>query len=700
VSNTPEAAEGTHPYTNRLASETSPYLLQHAHNPVDWYPWGSEALERAKREDHPIFLSIGYSACHWCHVMERESFENLAIAEQLNRDFIAIKVDREERPDLDEVYMAAVQAMTGSGGWPMSVFLTPDLQPFYGGTYFPPSDTHGLPGFPRVLAGVADAYRTRREEVASQAAMLARHLREQLAVPPGGADPQRLQLEGAVRRLAATFDSRRGGFGGAPKFPAPMTLEFLLRAWHRSGDPETLGMVTATLDAMANGGINDQLGGGFARYSTDADWLVPHFEKMLYDNAQLAHAYLDAYRGTREERHRLVVESTLDFALRELATPDGGFASALDADSEGEEGRFYVWTDGELRAVLTDAGLGASEVDEIARFWDVTPGGNWEGRSILHVAGSAPAQGLVDRARAAMLVARERRVRPARDEKQLASWNGLLLRALADTGIVLGRDDYLVAADGIAGFVRRILLRPDGGLWRTARDGVGHTPAFLEDYACLADGLLALHAARGRAKDLLLAQQLMDRAIADFWGEEAGAFWDTSDAHEAIVARPRSLVDGATPAGNSVAADVMLRLALLTGEADYDRRARSILRIVGEALDRQPQLFGRMLGAVDRALSEQIDVVIAASNGDPGEELRAAAPRPYAPDLVVATLHPGDPTAQWPLFAEKSPIDGRATAYVCRGYVCLAPTTDPVEVQRQVADLENGSARGASAFGN
>jgi len=681
-----------HRYTNRLANETSPYLLQHAHNPVDWYPWGAEALERAKREDRPIFLSIGYSACHWCHVMERESFEDTAIAEQMNRDFVPIKVDREERPDLDEVYMAAVQAMTGSGGWPMNVFLTPDLQPFYGGTYFPPNDRHGLPGFPRVLAGVADAYRSRREEVASQAGLLARHLREQLALPPGGADPQRDQLDGAVRRLGAAFDSARGGFGAAPKFPAPMTLEFLLRAWRRSQDPDILRMVTVTLDAMANGGIQDQLGGGFARYSIDADWLVPHFEKMLYDNAQLAHAYLEAFRATGEARYRAVVESTLDFVLRELATSDGGFASALDADSEGEEGRFYVWTDAELRSVLVEAGLSASEADEVARYWDVTPEGNWEGRSILRVSGSPPDAELIARARKTLLAARGRRVRPARDEKQIAAWNGLLLRSLAEAAGPLEETDYLAAADGIAGFVRKVLLQPDGALWRTARDGVGHTPAFLEDYACLADGLLALHAALGRGDDLLLVRQLMDRAIADFWDEEAGTFWDTSDAHEAIVARPRSVIDGATPAGNSVAADVLLRLALLTGEADYDRRARSILRIVGDALDRQPQLFGRMLGAVDRSLSDPIDVVIATTPGDAGDDLRAVAHRGYSPNLVVATLNPGDATAQWSLFVDKRPLEGKPTAYVCRGYACRAPTSDAAKVERQIADLENGSA--------
>ena len=691
MDDTSEVTAG-HRYTNRLANETSPYLLQHAHNPVDWYPWGAEALERAKREDRPIFLSIGYSACHWCHVMERESFEDTAIAEQMNRDFVPIKVDREERPDLDEVYMAAVQAMTGSGGWPMNVFLTPDLQPFYGGTYFPPNDRHGLPGFPRVLAGVADAYRSRRDEVASQAGLLARHLREQLALPPGGADPQRDQLDGAVRRLGAAFDSARGGFGGAPKFPAPMTLEFLLRVWRRSQDPDILRMVTVTLDAMANGGIQDQLGGGFARYSIDADWLVPHFEKMLYDNAQLAHAYLEAFRATGEARYRAVVESTLDFVLRELATSDGGFASALDADSEGEEGRFYVWTDAELRSVLAEAGLSASEADEVARYWDVTPEGNWEGRSILRGSGSPPDAELIARARKSLLAARGRRVRPARDEKQIAAWNGLLLRSLAEAAGPLEETDYLAAADGIAGFVRKVLLQPDGALWRTARDGVGHTPAFLEDYACLADGLLALHAALGRADDLLLVRQLMDRAIADFWDEEAGTFWDTSDAHEAIVARPRSVIDGATPAGNSVAADVLLRLALLTGEADYDRRARSILRIVGDALDRQPQLFGRMLGAVDRSLSDPIDVVIATTPGDAGDDLRAVAHRGYSPNLVVATLNPGDATAQWSLFVDKRPLEGKPTAYVCRGYACRAPTSDAAKVERQIADLENGSA--------
>ncbi len=678
---------------NRLAGETSPYLLQHAHNPVDWYPWGPEALEHARKQDRPIFLSVGYAACHWCHVMERESFTDAETAALLNREFVSIKVDREERPDIDEIYMAAVQAMTGSGGWPMSVFLTPDLDPFFGGTYFPPEDAHGMPGFRRVLSAVAEAYRTRRGEVTAQGSRLSAHLREQLAVPPGDHDPGTTIVEGAVRHLAATFDPRFGGFGPAPKFPAPMVLEFLLRAWRRSHDPATLAMVTTTLDAMAHGGICDQVGGGFARYSTDARWLVPHFEKMLYDNALLAHAYLEAWRATGQEQYRAVVESTLAFVVRELETPDGGYASALDADSEGEEGRFYTWTDAELRSVLAADGLGAGEVDAVAAHWGVTPQGNWEGRSILSAGAELPPAALLARARASLARAREERVRPARDGKQLAAWNGLLLRSLAEAGAALGRPELLAAADRLVAFIRTVLVRADGGVWRTARDGRGHTPGFLEDYVCLADGLLAAHAASGRVDDLLLAQSLVERAVADFWDAGSGTFWDTSAEHDVLVARPRSLVDAATPSGNAVAADLLQRLALVTADPSHDRRARSILRAVGPALERQPTLFGRMLCAVDRALSDPIDAVIAgASPNDPGAEaLRSAALGPYAPDLVVVSAPTAgdtwDTPDEWPVLAGKRPRGGRATAYVCRGYACEAPTNDPATVRAQVAQL-------------
>ncbi len=681
-----------HTSTNRLAAETSPYLLQHAHNPVDWYPWGDEPLELARREDRPIFLSIGYAACHWCHVMERESFEDPETAALMNRHFVSIKVDREERPDLDDVYMAAVQAMTGSGGWPMSVFLTPDLDPFFGGTYFPPQDRQGLPAFRRVLEAVADAYANRRDEIAAQGRRLSAHLREQLEVPSGDRDPQRMQLEAAVQRLASTFDARHGGFGPAPKFPAPMVLEFLLRAWRRSGDASTLGMVTTTLDAMARGGIHDQVGGGFARYSTDALWLVPHFEKMLYDNALLAHAYLEAWRATGRDDYRDVVESTLEFCVRELEVSGGGYASALDADSEGEEGRYYAWTGAELRAVLGGAGLDDVAVDALAEHWGVTDAGNWEGRTILAASSASPGRDLLERGRRALLAARERRVHPARDDKQLAAWNGLILRSLAEGGAALGRPDLLDATDRLVAFVRRALVRPDGGLWRTARDGRGHTPGFLEDYACVADGLLAAHAALGRLDELDLARSLMDCAVREFWDGAAGAFWDTSDEHDRLVARPRSVLDAATPSGNAVAADVLLRLALLTGDADLDRRARAILRTVAGGLDRQPSLFGRMLCAADRALGEPVDVVVAAAaRHDPAAaSLRAAALRAYLPDLVVAAIGPGDArgvVVDWPLFAEKQARDGRATAYVCRGYACEAPTSDPAVVAAQVRAL-------------
>jgi uncharacterized protein YyaL (SSP411 family) len=676
--------------SNRLANETSPYLLQHAHNPVEWYPWGPEALERAKAEDKPIFLSIGYAACHWCHVMERESFENDEIAALMNERFVSIKVDREERPDLDDVYMAAVQAMTGSGGWPMSVFLTPDLKPFFGGTYFPPEERHGMAGFPRVLAAVSDAYRTRRVEIEQQAKMLANHLGAQLAVPAGDRDPERRQLETAVARIAASFDERLGGFGGAPKFPAPMTLEFLLRSWRRTGDARTLHMVTRTLDAMADGGIHDQVGGGFARYSTDAEWLVPHFEKMLYDNALLAHAYLEGFRATGEDRYAVVARATLDFMLAELQTDDGGFASALDADSEGEEGRFYVWTWAGFHDALGAAGLDEEERRALAAHWGVTEAGNWEGRSVLHRPGpSGLDPSSVARGRAALLAARSERVRPARDDKQLASWNGMALRALGHAALVLGEERYAEATATLVAFVEQHLLRDGDRIWRTARAGQAHTPGFAEDYLAMADGLLVAHAALGTAGPLALARRLVATAVREFWDEEAGTFVDTSDEHDRTVARPRGLVDNATPSANSLGADVLLRLALLTGDEDLDRRARSILRAVAPALDRQPSAFGRMLSAADRALGEAIDVVVAAGDAaDPAAlALRRAAARPYQPDLVLTAVAPDDPHAGWPLYAGKEPREGGATAYACRGYRCDAPTRDPDELARQVPAL-------------
>ncbi|MGH2489490.1 MAG: thioredoxin domain-containing protein, partial [Candidatus Limnocylindria bacterium] len=640
---------------NRLADATSPYLLQHAENPVDWYPWGPEALARAREEDRPIFLSIGYSACHWCHVMAHESFEDPAIADQLNRDFVAIKVDREERPDIDDVYMGAVQAMTGSGGWPLNVFLTPDLEPFFGGTYFPPSERHGLQAFSAVLDGVAEAYRERRDEVAGIAAQLAVHLRHQASIDEAAATPGAEQLDAAVRRLAASFDPVHGGFGPAPKFPAPMTLEFLLRRWRGTRDDATLRMVTLTLDRMADGGIHDQLAGGFARYSTDARWLAPHFEKMLYDNALLAHAYLEAYRATGTDRYAAVARATLEFLLRELLTDAGGFAAALDADSEGEEGRFYVWDADEVATVLAEAGLTSAEVAAVSAHWDVTPEGNWEGHTILHVSG-APASDaeVLERARVALLAHRERRERPGRDDKQLAAWNGLALRAFGLAALVLGDERFVAATRRLATFIEDTLVHDGDRLWRTARDGLAHTPGFAEDYAAVADGLLSAHAALGEPGHLVLAEALMARLATDFWDEDSGTLFDTGPEHEETVTRPRSLVDGATPGANAMAADVWLRLALLGGEAEHDRRARRILAAVGSAIGRQPTAFGKMLGAADRAMRPAVDAVVA---GEPADSrswaLRRAAAAPYAPDLVIAGLPPGSALESRPLFAGK-----------------------------------------------
>jgi uncharacterized protein YyaL (SSP411 family) len=670
---------------NRLAGETSPYLLQHAHNPVDWYPWGPEALERARREDRPIFLSIGYAACHWCHVMERESFESPEIAALMNADFVSIKVDREERPDLDDVYMAAVQAMTGAGGWPMTVFLTPSLEPFFGGTYFPPEDRHGMSGLPRVLGAVANAYRTRRDEVEQQAGALADHLRASLAVPAGTNDVEPRQLEAAVARLAATFDAAHGGFGGAPKFPAPMVLEFLLRSWRRSRDAETLRMVTRTLDAMADGGINDQIGGGFARYSTDARWRVPHFEKMLYDNALLAHAYLEAFRATGTDRYARVARATLDFMLAELRTDDGGFASALDADSEGVEGRFYAWSHDELTMALADAGLDEAERRALATYWGVSGAGNWEGTNVLHVTGPEPGEALLERGRSALLAARAARTRPSRDDKQIASWNGLALRALAHGALVLRDSGYADATRSLVGFVQRLLVRDGDRLWRTVRDGRGGTPGFAEDYLAVADGLIVAHGALGAAEPLHLARRLTKVAVRDFWDNESGTFVDTSDEHDRTVARPRGLVDNATPSANAVGADVLQRLALLIGDEDTGRRARSIVRAVTPALEHQPSAFGRMLCAADRLIGEPVDVVVA--DGEGAGALREAAIGPFVPDLVLTSVSPGDTHAAWPLYAGKEVREGRATAYACRGYACDEPTADPARLGEQVAAL-------------
>ncbi len=683
----------SHRFTNRLAQETSPYLLQHAHNPVDWYPWGEEAFARARAEGKPVLLSVGYSACHWCHVMERESFENEQIAALMNENFVSIKVDREERPDVDQIYMGAVQALTGRGGWPMTVFLTPEGEPFYGGTYYPPEDRQGMPGFPRVLQAVADAYRNRRNELAGQASRLLEYVRENAGVPQAAGEPTPALLDHAAQQLKQQYDAEFGGFGGAPKFPPAMTLEFLLRYWKRRGDAQALAMVEHTLRQMAAGGMYDQLGGGFHRYSVDRYWLVPHFEKMLYDNALLARIYLLAYQATGKAEYRRVCEETIDWVLRELTDPRGGFYSTLDADSEGEEGKFYVWTPDEVQAAL-----GQEAAHRFMSIYDVTPGGNFEGKNILHLARSlaeaARGYGMSEEelsaelaeSRAKLLAARANRVRPGMDDKVLTAWNGLMLRALAEAARVLDRADYRIAAERNAEFVL-IDLRRGERLLRSWKGGRARLDAYLEDYAAYADGLIALYQATFEPRWLNEARGLADQILARFWDDEQGAFFDTAADHERLIVRPRDAFDNATPAGNSLAAEVLQRLALFTGEARYAERARQAIAPLAEIAARYPNGFGRLLCAVDFQLAEPKEVVIVGYPGDPAtRELLHVTFDSYRPHLVVAGAAPDDPeaAAATPLLDSRGLLAGRATAYVCEGFVCQAPTADPAELRRQL----------------
>jgi len=673
---------------NRLAGETSPYLLQHAHNPVNWYPWGPEALERARAEDKPIFLSIGYSACHWCHVMERESFEDPRTAAVMNAAFVNIKVDREERPDLDGIYMQAVQAMTGSGGWPMTVFLTPDGTPFYGGTYFPPDDRPHMPSFTRVLGAIDDAWRNRRDDVVQTGTQLREHLSQgtlktvalsQVALDPG-------VLEAAGRGLSAQHDPEFGGFGGAPKFPQPMAIEFLLRYAQRSGNEAARRIAVHALEHMARGGMYDHLGGGFHRYSTDARWLVPHFEKMLYDNAQLARAYLMGYQATGRAEFRTVAEQIIEYILRDMTDPSGGFYSTEDADSEGEEGAFYVWRPAEVRDLLGD-----EDARVFGAFYDVKESGNFEGRaSILHVdeptANFAARLGVsepellrtLDRGRQLLFQARALRQRPARDEKVLASWNGMMLRALAEAARVLGRTDFLQAAVKNADFLLSTLRRPDGAMYRTWKPGhAARLNGYLEDQANVADGLVALYEATFDPRWLAAAAALADIILARFADPENGGFFDTSSDHETLISRPKDVFDNATPSGNAVAADVLLRLGLLTGQGEYERAAEGVLRLLREPMSRYPLGFARGLNALDFRLGKPREVAIL---GEPGAEDTEALLRvvfePFLPNKVVAGAAQSNGAAI-PLLEDREQRNGKATAYVCEHYVCQAPTTDP-----------------------
>jgi len=679
---------------NRLANETSPYLLQHKDNPVDWYPWGEEALKKAREEDKPVLLSVGYSACHWCHVMERESFEDEETARMMNEHFVNVKVDREERPDIDSIYMAAVQALTRHGGWPMTVFLTPDGAPFYGGTYFPPFPSRGMPSFQQLLLSVVDAYENRRQEVLQNAQAVSDYLQASTAaVMPEAESAGTELLDRAAGALLSQLDRRFGGFGGAPKFPQAMNLEVLLRHYHRTGERSALDGVELTCRQMANGGIYDQLGGGFSRYSVDAYWLVPHFEKMLYDNALLSRLYLETYQATGDAFYRRIAEETLDYVLRDMTSEEGGFYSAEDADSEGEEGKFYVWTPEELGAVLDP-----DEASLAARYWDVTERGNFEGKNILHVARPPEAvadefglstEELWDRIatiRAKLFAVREERVRPGRDEKILAAWNGLMLRSFALAARVTGREDYREAAIENATFMVE-KLKEDGRIHRSYKDGRARFNGYLEDYAMVADGLVALYEATFETRWLVEADALLDAVSELFWDEEERAFYDTPADHEELVTRPRDVYDNATPSGTSVVTEVLLKLALFLDRSDYRQRAEDVLDELAGGMEKVPSGFGRLLCALDLSISETREVAIV---GDPQapdtRDLLETVYAGYLPNKVVAGRGPDDDEAGGliPLLAQRPAREGKATAYVCVHYACQTPTTDPEEFSRQL----------------
>ncbi|NLU72206.1 thioredoxin domain-containing protein [Streptomyces sp. HNM0575] len=688
---------------NRLADETSPYLLQHAENPVDWWPWSEAAFEEARRRGVPVLLSVGYASCHWCHVMAHESFEDQATADYLNERFVSVKVDREERPDVDSVYMEAVQAATGQGGWPMTVFLTPSAEPFYFGTYFPPGPRHGMPSFRQVLEGVATAWSDRREEVADVAGRIvrdlaARSIRYEQPQPPG---PE--ELAGALLELTREFDAERGGFGGAPKFPPSMALEFLLRHHARTGSDGALEMAQATCEAMARGGIYDQLGGGFARYSVDAGWVVPHFEKMLYDNALLCRVYAHAWRSTGSAPARRVALETADFMVRELGTAQGGFASALDADSDDGQGRhregaYYVWTPGQLTEVL-----GEEDGRWAAGHFGVTEDGTFEeGASVLRLRDRAGGDGesgdgdgdgdgfgedgaaRLASVRERLLRAREQRPRPERDDKVVAAWNGLAVAALAETGAYFDRPDLVEAASAAARLLTELHMRGDGRLVRTSRDGTaGPSAGVLEDYADVAEGLLSLYSVTGETSWLDTAGVLLETVLRHFTDPD-GTLYDTADDAEALIRRPQDPTDSSTPSGWTAAAHALLSYAAYTGSSRHREAAERALGIVRALAPRAPRFIGWGLAAAEAALDGPREVAVVGPHTDPGTgTLHRTALLATAPGAVVALGEPGSPAAlDVPLLRDRPLLDGRPAAYVCRDFTCDAPTGDPEVLER------------------
>lgn len=684
MKNTPE-------HTNRLIDETSPYLLQHAHNPVDWYPWGEEALNLAKELDKPILLSIGYSACHWCHVMERESFENEEIAAIMNKHYINIKVDREERPDLDEIYMSAVQIMTGSGGWPMTVFLTPDRKPFYGGTYFPPDDRYGRPGFPKLLVAVKDAYQNKRADIDEQAEKLVSHINQ--ISNPESVDDLLLDdkiIEQAFYHYQNRFDSQHGGFGQAPKFPPGMGLMLLLRYWKRSGNSRALHIVEFTLEKMARGGMYDQLGGGFHRYSTDEIWLVPHFEKMLYDNSLLTVAYLEAFQATSKPFYREVVEETLDYVLREMYNQqNGGFYSTQDADSEGVEGKFFVWTPGEVEQIL-----GQADAKIFCDFYDVTDHGNFEHQNILWV--KTPADlyakkikidqanlvNILNRCKKKLFEIRDKRIKPGLDDKILTSWNGLMIRSMGLAYQILGDLRYLEAAEKSAKFILTELVQKNGHLLRTHRAGKSHLNACLEDYSYFIAGLIELYQASFDPYWLREADRLNQIMISQFWDPQNGGFFFTGKDYPELIVRSKSAYDGATPSGASMAIHVLLRLAILLNQPDLIEKAKTTFSLYDHAMKTAPSGSAQMLCGVDFLIDTPKEIAIVGNPlSEQTQEILKNIHRRFVPNKVVALLNPNTEDRQKieeliPLLASKTSIDGKTTIYVCQNYACQLPTTD------------------------
>lgn len=677
-------------YTNRLAGETSPYLLQHAHNPVDWYPWGEEAFEKARSDDKPVLVSIGYSACHWCHVMEHESFEDEATAVLMNEHFVNIKVDMEERPDVDQIYMTFVQITTGHGGWPMNVFMTPDKLPFFGGTYFPPERRYNMPSFKQVLASIAEAYTERRDELLRSANDILGELRR-VSIGSGtavGLDTE--VLDHAFQSHLRSFDASNGGFGGAPKFPSVMSLEFLLRYHGRTGNVDALEMVRKTCEKMAAGGIYDQLGGGFHRYSVDAVWLVPHFEKMLYDNAQLCRVYLHLFQITRDDQFKQTAVEILEYLKREMLDADGGFYSTQDADSEGVEGKFFVWTPDEIEALL-----GENDAQIFDFYYDVSEEGNFEEKNILNRKYSSEAaaralridsselENVLNRSREVLFREREKRIKPFRDEKVLTAWNGLALAAFAEAAAILDSAEYLEIAKRNADFLLAN-LQADGRLLRTWKTGTAKLNAYVEDYASLCDGLIELYQVSGEITYLTEAKRLADSMIVDFWDAESGGFFFTSNEHEELIVRNKDFFDNATPSGNSVAADVLTKLSRFFGDDKYHRFATKVLQLAAQQIRRHPLGFGRALAAIESQIAGSMEVVIV---GEKGNELDRTLWRNYLPNkIVVLSNDPAKEAGSIGLLEGKTAFEDKPTAYVCRDFVCRKPVGSVAEFERDLIE--------------